>query len=197
MSDDTTVQLQALLDRLPDGDAADRRALMERAYERLRRLAGSILRESFPGLQGQHELDSVVSDTWMRLHQALASARPPTVVDFFRLAAHKIRQVLLDLAQRQRRRRQRQPPAEGAGSEPCEPADSTHDPARLALWTEFHQRVEKLDEQQRAVFELHHYMGLTQAEVARMLGLEPKKVSRLWIAATDKLAEGLPALDDS
>ena len=32
---------------------------------------------------------------------------------------------------------------------------------------------------------------LPQAEVARTLGLPPRKVSYLWVAATDRLAESL------
>ncbi len=200
VDDPTEFQLQALLDRLREGDEAARDALLERAYERLRRLASTIFRYSFPGLQARHELDSVVNDAWLRLRQALATVHPPTVEDFFRLAAHKIRHVLLDLAERQSRLRRREPQAPADDSAPSsarEPSESTYDPARLALWTEFHRRVEGLADDERAVFEMHYYLGLTQAEIARLRGLEPKKVSRLWIAATDKLAEGLPAPDIS
>jgi hypothetical protein len=35
-------------------------------------------------------------------------------------------------------------------------ASVTHDPARLALWTEFHEKVATLSEQERAVFEMHY-----------------------------------------
>ena len=197
MDADDSVVLQGLLDRLREGDREARRLLLERACERLRRLAGRILHGSFPEMARRHELDSVVHETWVRLMQAVEKTEPATVADFFRLAAHKFRQVLLDMAQGERRRAQREvlglSGADGAGPAPSA-ADTTHDPARLALWTEFHEKVATLSEQERAVFEMHYYLDLPQAEIAQVLGLHPRKVSYLWIAATEKLGEGLDAV---
>ena len=196
MPEDDSVLLQGLLDRLRQGDPEARRLLLERACERLRRLAGRMLHGSFPELARRHELDSVVHETWVRLLQALDKSEPPTVADFFRLAALKFRQVLLDMAQGERRRAQREvlglSAADGAGPAPAA-ANTTHDPARLALWTEFHEKVGTLSEQERAVFEMHYYLELPQAEIARVLELHPRKVSYLWIAATEKLGEALDA----
>ena len=192
-----SIEIQDLLDRLRRGDGEARRLLLERACERLRRLAGQMLHGSFPELARRHELDSVVHETWVRLLQALEKAEPPTVADFFRLAAHKFRQVLLDMAQGERRRAQREVLGlSGADSKgPASSGASTsYDPARLALWTEFHEKVATLGEQERAVFELHYYLELPQAEIARVLQLHPRKVSYLWIAATERLGEGLDAV---
>ena len=97
MDQDSTSQLQMLLDRLRQGDKQARREFLEQVCNRLRRLAATILSGSFRNLQGRHEVDSVVHETWLRLMQAMEKADPPTVTDFFRLAAHKIRQVLLDM----------------------------------------------------------------------------------------------------
>jgi len=103
-----TVQLQSLLDRLRQGDPAAKREFLEQVCDRLRRLAAKILFGSFPRLQSRHDVDSVVHETWLRLVQALEKSEPPTVADFFRLAAHKIRQVLLDMTERQRKIDQRE-----------------------------------------------------------------------------------------
>jgi RNA polymerase sigma factor (sigma-70 family) len=196
MNDEGSVELQGLLDRLREGDREARQLLLERACERLRRLAGRMLHGSFPELARRHEVDSVVHETWVRLLQALDKTEPPTVADFFRLAAHKFRQVLLDMAQSERRRAQREvlglSGADREGSA-LSAAGTTHDPARLALWTEFHEKVATLSDQERAVFEMHYYLELPQAEIARVLELHPRKVSYLWIAATEKLGEGLDA----
>jgi RNA polymerase sigma factor (sigma-70 family) len=196
MEADSSVELQGLLDRLRQGDRAARRLLLERACERLRRLAGRMLHGSFPELARRHELDSVVHETWVRLLQTLEKTEPPTVADFFRLAAHKFRQVLLDMAQAERQRGQREVLGlSGAGSAGPAPSagSTTCDPARLALWTEFHEKVATLSDQERAVFEMHYYLELPQAEIAQVLELHPRKVSYLWIAATEKLGEGLDA----
>lgn len=192
MSQASTVQLQQLIDRIGRGDLAARRQLLEQAYQRMQALAATVLQRSFPRLAGRHDVDSVLSETWLRLVQTLEKVQPPTVADFFRLAAHKMRQVLLDLVQSERRHAHG-PLAETArGTDsltPASPANQTYDPARLAMWTELHAQVESLDDDERGVFELHYYLGMPQAEIARILKLHPRKVSHLWIAATDKLAD--------
>jgi RNA polymerase sigma factor (sigma-70 family) len=98
--------------------------------------------------------------------------------------------VLLDQADRQRRLAEREVADSLAGGEPL---NQTYDPARLAEWTEFHERVDHLPAAEREVFELHYYLGLTQAEVAKLLDLSPRQVSYLWVAATDRLADGMDA----
>jgi DNA-directed RNA polymerase specialized sigma24 family protein len=103
------------------------------------------------------------------------------------------------MAGHQRRRDERQ---RDATSEPREgpdvgdPADESLEPGRLALLTEFHRQVENPPADQRTVFDLHYYTDLPQAEIARLLGMHPRKVSYLWIAATERLAEWLDGLDE-
>lgn len=194
MDSAVTVELQRLLDRLRAGDQAARREFLEQACNRLRRLAGKILAGSFPNLQRRHDVDSVVHETWLRLMQAMQKADPPTVADFFRLAAHKIRQVLLDMAtQRQREHHQNETllPANDSLASRHEPADQSLDGARLAVWTEFHNKVGELADAERTIFEMHYYLGLPQAEIAQILELHPRKVSYLWVAATEQLAGDL------
>src|SRR5262249_55023902 len=100
----------------------------------------------------------VVHETWVRLLQALEKTEPATVADFFRLAAHKFRQVLLDMAQNERRRAQREvlglSGTYSDGPAPSAPI-TTYDPARLALGTEVHGEVGGLSEEGRGVVEMH------------------------------------------
>ena len=191
MSQPSSQSLSQILEGLQAGDREARRRFLELACSRLQRLAAKILAGSFPNLRGRHDVDSVVHETWLRLLQTLDKVSPPTVEDFFRLAAHKIRQVLLDMADKQRRLQQRETLLSddnivGPGS-----SGLTYDAGRLALWTEFHERVGQLPEAERTVFEMHYYLGLPQAEIARLMTLHPRKVSYLWIAATEKLADVL------
>jgi len=120
------------------------------------------------------------------------------VADFFHLAAHKVRQVLLDLADRRRRRAAREVPEPGGDSDSgglASLAGQTLDPARLARWSEFHARVAHPPEDERQVFELHDYLELPQAEIARSLNLHPRKVSSLWVAGTERLADDLDGVE--
>jgi RNA polymerase sigma factor (sigma-70 family) len=189
----TTHLLDGLVDRVRRDDPAARRALLDAAYDRLRRLTAHILSGSFRDLAARHDLDSVVNDAWLRLAAALESTRPESAEHFFRLAAQKVRHVLLDLVERKGRDHDSLRSADGSG--PGGVGGRTLDPARLAEWTEFHRRVAALPDDERGVFEMHYYLGLPQSEVAAALGLHPKKVSRLWLAATDTLADTLAGSD--
>jgi RNA polymerase sigma factor (sigma-70 family) len=200
MTGDTSGDLQDLIDRLGRGDATARGELLQRAYDRLLRISATIFNEDFPGLRGRHDLESVVSEVWMRLQGALEATQLQTVDGFFGLVFTKVRHVLLDIAKRQQRddARQHQAPPHDSGdhSKAVDPSDTSNDPARLAVYTEFHQRVGTLPSDERTVFELLYYGGYSQAEIARILGLPPKKVSRLWLAATGRLARWLKGFSE-
>ena len=198
MSADSSIELQVLLDRLQNGDPAARGDLLVRAFDRLRRLTAKMLGQSVPRLQVDHDLDSVVNETWIRLVRALDQTSPATVQDFFSLAALKIRQVLLDIARKEvRLDRQHERPLmtdNSTGDSALE--QDTRNPLRLAMWTEFHTRVAKLPDDERQVFEMHYYLELPQAEIARLIGVAPRQVSRLWVRALDRLTEGFAELEE-
>ena len=188
---DQAIILKGLIELANTGDLAARRKLLEHAYDRLCQLAGKMLTESFPALKNRHEVNSIVHETWLKLDQALEKTQPPTVADFFRLAAFKIRQVLLDMVDRHRKASQREQlglgQGLGSGDYPSH-GNTTYDPRKLAQWTEFHQRVEKLVADERTVFEMHYYLDIPQTEIAELLHLHPRKVSYLWVSATENLA---------
>ena len=56
-------------------------------------------------------------------------------------------------------------------------------PDRLALWTEFHEQVNRLPEEQREVFDLIWYQGLSFTEAAAVLGVAARTVTRRWHSA--------------
>ena len=125
--------------------------------------------------------------------KALEQTELRSVAEFFRLAAHKIRQVLLDMVTRQQRwdREQVIDFQGGDSSANNDPSLQTYNPDRLAMWTEFHERVARLNEDERKAFELHYYLEIPQVQIASLLNIPPRQVSRLWIMATDRLTEGL------
>jgi RNA polymerase sigma-70 factor (ECF subfamily) len=196
MNGETTSDVRDLIERLRAGDDSARQALLERVHHRLRRIAAAALRKEFPRLRAQHDLDSVVDEAWVQLMKALETTRPATVEGFFSLVFLKVNHVLLDMARRQGRHDHRREPraADPGSSEDAglgDVPDTTHEPARLAVWTELHREVEKLPETQRLVFNLYYLADFSQAETARLLDLHPKEVSRLWLAAAGRLAEWL------
>ncbi len=200
MSGSTTADLARLLEQLRRGEDAARRAILERCYHRLVQIAGKIYHEDFPRLRGRHDLESVVSQLWIRLAGALEATQPRSVQGFFGLVFVNVRQILLDLARKDRRYDARRrngtlDPNETEALSAFDRPDTTHDPIRLAMLTEVHHQVEALPDEQRQVFDLCYYGGYSQAEIAQILEMHPRRVSRLWHAATARLAEWLGGFD--
>jgi DNA-directed RNA polymerase specialized sigma24 family protein len=79
----------------------------------------------------------------------------------------------------------------GSDNPPLEQATTTHDPVQLAAWTEFHQQAGDLPPEQREVFDLLWYQGLTQEAAAVLLGVSVPTVKRRWAEARLRLGTAL------
>ena len=151
--DGHSTQIQRCIDRLRTGDPSRATSCYLR-LERLTRLTRKMLRD-YPGVRRWEQTDDVLQNALLRLCRALDDVQPPTVPDFFRLAALQIRRELIDMARRYsapagwgptslaptgRSRRPRRTPTR---------PDTTRDPDRLAIWTGFHLAAEALAEEER------------------------------------------------
>jgi RNA polymerase sigma-70 factor (ECF subfamily) len=200
MPDFSTVQLQRCLDRLNAGEAQGRADLLSCACDRLERLTRKMLKD-YRGVKRWEETGDVLQNALLRLHRALQQIQPPTLRDFFRLAALQVRRELLDLARHYQgpqgqgahhiSQPQHAPGVSGPAAPLHDPADLTTEPSRLALWTEFHRHVDQLPEEEREVFDLLWYQGLTQIEAAQVLGVSDRTVKSRWRAARLRLHEAL------
>jgi RNA polymerase sigma factor (sigma-70 family) len=200
MSDDRTTQFQHWIDQLNAGDPSARGHLLNAACERLRQLAHRMLRD-YPRVRRWEETDDVLQNATVRLWRSLEVVSPATVREFVGLAALQVRRELIDLA-----RHYGGPEGPGAkhvsdtgGAGPdstprpaYEAPDVSHEPNRLALWTEFHRQVDALPGEEREVFDLLWYQELTQAEAAAVLGVSDREVRRRWRAARQRLRQVLP-----
>jgi RNA polymerase sigma-70 factor (ECF subfamily) len=196
-SPDSLAQIQGWVTRLRGGDPAARDALLACAAERLRRLAHNMLR-TFPRVGRWEQTDDVLQNALLRLCRTLSEVPPPTAVDFLRQAALNIRRELLDLAphyygpQGQGAHHASVNPRERGGAAPPEAAaGSSWEPGRLAAWTELHRRVEGLPDEEREVFDLLWYQGLSQAQAAELLEVSERTVKRRWQSARVRLFEAL------
>jgi len=194
--DDDSTQIRRCIDRMRAGDAAARDELLAHSHDRLTRLTRKMLRD-FPGVKRWEETDDVFQNAALRLCRALQEVQPPTAADFFRFAAAQIRRELLDLA-----RRYSGAPgpsavhasaiaAGGPTAARLDPVDSTHDPGRLAAWTDFHRAVETLPAEELDVFDLLFYQGLAQAEAAAILDVSERTLKRRWQAARLRIVQAL------
>jgi RNA polymerase sigma factor (sigma-70 family) len=200
MADQThsTTRIQLQLDRLRAGDPSARDELLNIACDRLSRLARKMLR-GYPGVRRWEQTDDVLQNAVMRLCRALKDVQPGSVRSFINLAAVQIRRELIDLARHydgpEGPGRHHASRAGSGGSGPLpgppEAANDTDDPARLALWTEFHEQVGALPDHEKEVFDLLWYHGLAQAEAAALLGVTERVVKYRWRSARLKLHQML------
>ncbi len=192
MSADPSSLLQPLLTAAVQGDEAARQLLIHHAYERLRCLARMILNADFPRLKAPPALldtTDVANQTALALFQALDEIRPRTTEDFFRVAAQRIRWLLLDHAKqtdlRARKRHELAPPRDEA------PDREQSGPVILAA---LYEQIEALPEKERTVVDLLYFHGMTQPEAAVVLGITERSVRRYWVSARVKLVSALKGL---
>jgi RNA polymerase sigma factor (sigma-70 family) len=198
-NDDRTEVIQGWIDCILAGDDSARAALLDCACTRLTRLSRKMLKD-YPGVGRWEQTDDVLQNALIRLDRAFNTITPPTARDFFRLAAAAIRRELIDLARRysgpegigaHHSTRLSTSGTDGRAGDRHAPADTTLDPVRLAAWTEFHRQIEDLREEDRELFDLLWYQGLTQAEAAEVLGIAERTVNRRWLAARVRLSDSL------
>jgi RNA polymerase sigma-70 factor (ECF subfamily) len=199
MSERDSTMILALIGRLQTDNESARADLLDRATCRLERLTRKMLRD-YPCVRRWEETDDILQNATIRLYRALETVSPPSVVDFFGLAALQIRRELIDLARHysgplgqdaNHASRAGVGGTDGVLAPPLDPPDSTHDPSRLAEWADFHSQIESLPDECRQVVDLLFYQGLSQAEAAALLEVSERTVKRRWQSARLALHEAL------
>jgi RNA polymerase sigma factor (sigma-70 family) len=192
-SGNLTRQIQVLVEQLRAGEVGARKELLNRASERMMVLTRKMLR-NFPRVRRWEETGDVCQNASVRLFRTLAQVQPASAADFFRLAALNIRRELLDLAKHYYGAlgvgaNQASSGADGARllAEP----EQAEGEERLAAWAEFHRQVGLLPDEEREVFDLVWYQGLSQAEVGAMLNVSERTVKRRWQGARLQLQDAL------
>jgi RNA polymerase sigma factor (TIGR02999 family) len=155
-----------------DGNRAALDELAPIIYMELRRLASRSLRGERPN----HTLrpTDLVGEAYLRL---IAGAQPEWTdrVHFFAVAARYMRQILVDHARRRLANKR------GGGARPVELEDSMiaiERPNELVALDEALIALAALDERKARVLELHYFTGLSQAEIAEVVGVHVNTVAR-------------------
>ena len=199
MPGENSIRIQQCLDRLRNGDLAARDELLRQACDCLQRLSRKMLND-YRGVRRWEETGDVFQNAMLRLCKALKDVTPPTVRDFYRFAALQIRRELIDLARHHygpegggANHATHSPRANAEGADlpahELAPDAQSGEPADLAQWTEFHAFVERLPDEEREVFDLLWYQGLSQEEAAELLGVNVRAVKRRWREARVRLHE--------
>jgi RNA polymerase sigma factor (sigma-70 family) len=206
MADNSTGVLQGCIDAVNAGQAGARDRLLAHTQGRLLLAARGLLHGRFGRLQAFEQTGDVVNElnlrlleNWERIWQGNGSVT--TLVEYFRRVSRVMRDVLSDMLRKvcghDYDRPHPVPLDESAGSGDeeaggrCDPATDTLDPRQLAIWGEFHQKVEKLPPKLRDAIDLLWYQGLPQAEAAALLGLPLPTLKHHWMKARLQLQADL------
>jgi RNA polymerase sigma factor (sigma-70 family) len=183
---------QELLPRAVAGDDAAVDALLRYYGERLTILTRRMLGD-FARVRRWAETDDVLQNAMIRLLGAVREVKPKTPRDFLALATLQIRRELIDLVRhyygpegigaRHESDARAESPQAGANERP----DTRHEPSSLAQWTELHEKIGALPDEEREVVGLLFYQGLSQAESAELLNISVRTLQRRWHDALCKL----------
>jgi RNA polymerase sigma factor (TIGR02999 family) len=154
-----------------EGDRAALDRLMPIVYDELRRIASGYLR----GERAGHTFrpTELVAEAYLRL----AGANPPDVADrvhFFAVAARNMRQILVDHARKRLRDKR------GGGERVItfdEALVGSERSDELVALDEALDALAQFDDRKARVVELHYFGGLTQAEIAQVLGVHVNTVA--------------------
>jgi RNA polymerase sigma factor (sigma-70 family) len=182
-----TAHMASLVQRWQQGDQAAATELVGREEQRLRDLAHRMLR-SYPRVRDQVGTADVVLEACHRLLRALRQVTPTSMQHFYNLSSLQIGRELKDLA-RHFRRGPHLPLGEGA--EPVAPGSDRQEVEELERWAALHEEVGRLPEQEREVFGLRHYEGLTWPAIAEVLHINEKTARTRWNSALISLQETL------
>ncbi|HRZ45980.1 MAG TPA: ECF-type sigma factor [Candidatus Paceibacterota bacterium] len=149
--------------------------LLPQVYEELRRLAACKMAQEPPGQTLQ--ATALVHEAWLRL-AAQDNQTYANRTHFFAVAAEAMRRILIDRARRRRAVR-RGGQAQRVDADSLEIAAPAPDDELLAL-DEALERLAEHQPQKAELVKLRHFVGLTLAEAAEILGISEPTAKRYW-----------------
>ncbi len=167
-----------LLARLRAGDDSAREALLECWEDRLRYFVHHML-GGFPKVHFYEQTDDVLNQAMLGIWKSLNKVQFDSPEGFVFWVRKRVRWSLLDLTKKYAKHN----PAALVGSQVdygWAPGLKTLGPTSLAEWTHLHELIEALEGEERAVFEMHFYEGLTFATIAEELGKPLSTVKYRW-----------------
>jgi RNA polymerase sigma factor (TIGR02999 family) len=171
----TAGEITVLLQTLNSGAETDKARLLDLVYTELKRLARNYMGRE----RSEHTLQptALVHEAYLRLVHT-PDSNWKNRAHFFAVAANIMRQVLIDYA-RARRSKKR-----GGGATPIELEEGlaiTEDNLdRVLLVDRALKELTDLHPRQAKIVELRFFAGLTNEEIAEVIGMGPRTVKRDW-----------------
>jgi RNA polymerase sigma-70 factor, ECF subfamily len=168
-------EVTRLLGEMRDGSKAAEEQLLEVVYPELRRMASRYLR----GERAGHTLQptALVNEAYMQLAGQLDKDWQNRN-HFFAVAAQLMRRILVDYARSKKAAKRDGGLAKVELTDALAISEDRLD--EILAVDEALERLAKLDQRKARVVELRFFGGLTEEEVARVLGVDPRTVKRDW-----------------
>lgn len=186
MPDDAKTPVTLLLQAWREGDRAALDRLVPLIHDDLRRLARQRASSLAPGASMQ--ATALVNEAYLRL----VRASPVEFRDrahFFAISATVMRQIIIDEA-RTRSRNKRGGDWQRVSLDDVE-VEAGPDSEKLLAIDEALQRLAAVDDRKARVVELRFFAGMTNTEIAEVIGVSPDTVKRDWTFAKLWLAREL------
>ena len=173
-----TWQITRLLEEMREGDPQAAEELLSHVYRELRTLAAWMMAHEAPGQTLQPT--ALVHEAWLRLGIG-EGARFPSRAYFFAAAGQAMRRILVEAARRKKRLKHGGN-LERVDIENVELAAPLPDDELLAL-DEALTRLAESEPRAAELVKLCFFVGLTQAQAAKELGISVATVERTWAFA--------------
>jgi RNA polymerase sigma factor (TIGR02999 family) len=172
-------EVTRILESIQQGEGTGADQLLALVYHELRRLAAHRMANEAPG----HTLQptALVHEAWLRLVTPEGQAHFRNRAHFFGAAAEAMRRILVDRA-REKKALKRGGNLERVDIDAVELPSPMPDDELLAL-DEALERLASVDTRAAEMVKLCFFVGLTQEEAARELGVSVSTAERIWAFA--------------
>ena len=177
-------EITLLLDAISRGESRASEDLLPLIYDELRRLAAARMAGEAAGQTLQPT--ALVHEAWLKLVNE-GGRTWKNRAHFFRAAAQAMRRILVDRA-RQKMSIKRGSGGEKISIDEIDLPDATVDD-RVILVDQSLERLEAEDPESARIVILKFFGGLTNKEVARILGVTERSIERQWSYAKTCLLE--------
>jgi RNA polymerase sigma factor (TIGR02999 family) len=172
---DESTDITAILKAIRAGEAQAFEQLMPLVYETLKRIAHWQLRTG------------AILNTTELVHEAYLKLAPAEAPDwqgrshFFGIAARAMRQILIDLARRQHTDVQCRARMSARLGSDAELVDAPLD--ELIALNDALERLGRISERLKEIVEYRYFAGMSEMDIARVLGVSTRTVQRDWLKA--------------
>ena len=173
-------EVTLMLAELREGNREVANRLIPLIYSELHRMAGSFMQRERTG----HTLQAtaMVNEVYVRLAGA-ETAPWQNRAHFFGIAAHAMREVLLDYARSHNAGKRGGKDAQKVEIDDAQLRGVSPKIENVIAIDEVLQRLERIDPRQSRLIELRFFAGLSVEEAAEVMGVSPVTIKREWRSA--------------